>query len=359
MKIRHLLAVSWLFFCGFASAQSSVSYECSYYYEFYTIDYIRANHPECVSGTSGNTSQDVIAGSIVYQTQAVSHIISNRFQTPGKPDGLVSLGMTGLSAGAASSKWSVWGNVNLNNQRYTAYGPRTSTSESETANLVLGADYMITPKFVLGVSLARDDTGAKSYPTPTQVAWGITLPLNIETTGFNIAPYLGWQITPEWTLDASAGFGKGHYRDDIATAKSDRRFAAVNVAYTRWLGNWQALGKAGYLHSTDKYGNTAVNAVGVVPGSGYRNRLDQMRLSGQVGYWMNGVMPYAGLAYSHDIKRSAQANTPWDKSAFIMTLGVDFSSIKNGVTGGFAFNRELGRSNSRNYNFIGTINIRF
>jgi len=359
MKILRVLAASLLFFCGVAAAQSPLYYECSSYFSFYSIDYIRTHHPECLSGTGGNISQDVIVGSTFYQTQTVSHIINNRFNTWGKTDQLTSNGMTGLSAGASTAKWSTWANFNSNTQRYTAYGPRTSQSESETGNLVLGADYLIHPKFVLGISLALDQTEAKSYPNATQVGLGITLPLNIETRGFNVAPYLGWQITPEWTLDASAGFGKGHYRDDLALAKSDRRFAAVNLSYTRWFGNWQALGKASFFHATDKYGDSTVNAIGVIPGSGYRNKLSQFRLGGQVGYWMQGVMPYAGLAYTNDVSRSAQANTPWDKSAFVMTLGVDFTSVKDSVTAGFAYNREMGRSDSRNYNLIGTLNIRF
>ncbi|OQA34450.1 MAG: hypothetical protein BWY57_00460 [Betaproteobacteria bacterium ADurb.Bin341] len=366
MKIRRFIALPFLLLLGSGSAlaQSSVYSECSSHYSMVylgsiTMDYFRQHHPECFSGNGGVVGQDVIRGTTLWQNFAITNVVNNRFPDAGAPEQFVSRGVTGLSAGASPSKWSTWANYNGNNQRYTAYGPRTSRSESETGNLVVGADYLITPRFVLGASLAIDESEARSYPNATQVALGITLPLNIETHGYSIAPYLGWQITPEWTLDASAGWGKGRYLDNISYAKSDRRFAAINLSYTRWFGNWQALGKASYFHATEKYGDTTVNTVGVIAGSGYRNKLSQFRLGGQVGYWANGTMPYAGLAYTNDVSRSAQANTPWDRSALVMTLGVDFTSVKNGVTAGFAYNREMGRSDSRNYNFIGSLNIRF
>lgn len=358
MKFKRLVALSIPLLLASGSASALSSY-CSSYYGF-GIDYLRQYYPECLSGTSGNVSQDVIRSTSFWQGYAISDAVNNRFTGSGTPDQFTALGMTGLAAGASTSKWSTWGNINLNTRRYTATGWTVSQSESETSNLVLGADYLVNPKFVLGVSLALDNTGGKTFASPATTAAGGGGFLTIDTSGYNIAPYLGWQISPEWSLDASLGFGKGHYRDDVAVAKSTRSFAGVNLSYTRWFGtNWQALGKASYFHAADKFGNTSVTAVGVIPGSGYRNRLNQFRVGGQVGYWTKGIMPYAGLAYTNDTSRTAQANTPWDRSAFVMSLGIDFTSVKDGVTGGFAFNQELGRSSSRNYNFIGTLNIRF
>lgn len=357
MKNRCLIVLAFplLLISGSASALSSY---CSSYYGF-GIDYLRQYYPECLSGTSGNVSQDIIRGTSIWQGYAISDAVKNRFNGARDPVQVSASGMTGLAAGASQSKWSTWGSFNLNGRRYSAYGFNISQSESDTTNLVLGADYLVTPKLVAGVSLAFDATAGRTYASPATTAAGGGGSMGIDTSGYNIAPYLGWQITPEWSLDASFGFGEGRYRDDVARAKSTRSFVGTNLSYTRWHGNWQFLGKASYFHATEKYGNTVVNPIGVIPGSAYRNRLDQFRIGAQAGYWMNGAMPYIGLAYTNDFRRTAQPNSPWDRDAFVMTLGIDFTSTKDNVTGGFAFTQELGRNESRNYSFIGTLNIRF
>lgn len=351
------LALPLLLISGPAAALSAVcaaDYSSASFYG--GMDYMRQYSPECVSGTSGAIAQNVIRATSLSQGYAISDAVNNRFTGASSPNQFAAQTMTGLSAGASPSKWSVWGNANNNAHRYSVSGPLFAKSDSDTMNLVLGADYLVTPKFILGISAALDDTGGTTYSRANGS-------MNLDTSGYNLAPYLGWQISPEWSLDASFGWGKGHYRDDISTAKSTRTFAGANLSYTRWFGpNWQLLGKAGYFHAEEKYGDTSVSQfnLGTIPNSGYRNRLDQFRVGGQIGYWTQGVMPYLGLAYTNDTQRkTAQGNAPWDRDAFVLTLGIDFTSLKEGVIAGLSFNREIGRNDSNNYNFIGTLNIRF
>jgi hypothetical protein len=47
------------------------------------------------------------------------------------------------------------------------------------------------------------------------------------------------------------------------------------------------------------------------------------------------------------------------KSAWIWSLGVNFFSLKNSLTGGIAYNVESGRSNSKTDNIMANINYRY
>jgi hypothetical protein len=40
-------------------------------------------------------------------------------------------------------------------------------------------------------------------------------------------------------------------------------------------------------------------------------------------------------------------------------LGVSIFSLKNGVTGGVAYNQETGRNSQKNSNLVANINVRF
>jgi hypothetical protein len=79
---------------------------------------------------------------------------------------------------------------------------------------------------------------------------------------------------------------------------------------------------------------------------------------------MNGVMPYFGLAYVADSRSSsasaAQQNaTAMGKNAFVWSLGANFISLKNAMTGGIGYEQESGRSRSKINKLMANINFRF
>ena len=79
---------------------------------------------------------------------------------------------------------------------------------------------------------------------------------------------------------------------------------------------------------------------------------------------MNGVMPYVGLAYvSDDRSTTATANqqyaTQMGKDAWVWSLGANFISIKNAMTGGIGYEQETGRDRSKNSKLMANINVRF
>ncbi|CAK0776530.1 hypothetical protein CCP3SC15_5520003 [Gammaproteobacteria bacterium] len=75
------------------------------------------------------------------------------------------------------------------------------------------------------------------------------------------------------------------------------------------------------------------------------------------------MMPYVGLSYSSDLSRSTnQVGASADlvgKNAWIWTVGLNFFSLRNGLTGGIAYSQEEGRTNQKNNILVANIGLRF
>ena len=322
---------------------------------------IIASSPECFGG-GATTSQVQIGGTMFQQALAVSSAIASRQLADGPAPAMAMAGR-GAAAGGKAGRFNVWGNVGETDsrQRYAAfngYSAGYAKNEMDLLNTVLGADYALTPTLLAGVSLGidrGDGSGGNTDP-----AFSIN---KIKSKGYVLAPYLGWQINREFSFDASAGFGKGEIRT-FTTNKvdADRWFAAANLNYQRWVGNLQFSGRASYLHGVEDYDDIKVSGVSFA-GTDARNTLDQVRLGVQAGYWMNGFMPYAALAYVNDVRRRTTQfgapSNPIGRDAWEWRLGVNFFSLSQGVTGGIAYSREEGRNHQKSDNLTANINVRF
>jgi len=112
-----------------------------------------------------------------------------------------------------------------------------------------------------------------------------------------VAPYVGLMLSKSLALDAALGFGEGELsQTGNASAEADHTFLGANLNYTQWFGNTQLSGRRGWLHDEEDYDNAKTNGA-PLNNTGARSRVDQFRLRGQAAWWMNGVMPYVGLAY--------------------------------------------------------------
>jgi len=319
---------------------------------------ILSNHPECFGG-SATTSQVQINGTSFQQVSSISRALGLRFASD-NPGPRADTGIKGMAAGNAGKKWNVWGSLENNDTRqsYVAANTFTTRNDSDVLNSVFGVDYSLSPTMVFGVSMAFDKgdvSGRNSAP-------GTTLN-NIDTDGYAIAPYIGIQLSKSLFFDASIGFGKGEFSSNTGTAgDSDRWFGAANLGYERWMGNLQFTGKASYLRAVEDHDNTRVAGVAAI-GTGGKNTLGQVRLTGQLGYWLNGAMPYASLGYVSDVERKstqfgAGAN-PIGKDGWVWSLGVNFISLSSGITGGIAYKQEESRSNQQNKSLMANIAFRF
>jgi hypothetical protein len=333
---------------------------------------IQANHPECF-GTSSNTaaSTQAISSTSFQQMQAVSKVVSMRMATGKNRTQVSDSGQSfGLAAGDTSSKWNFWGSANQDKNSYdrggyvdAAAATRNNKYNASITNLTIGGDYQISPTLVVGLSVASDNSSGNGESFLAGVSQGVAAQ---SASGYTVAPYLGWQIDQDWSLDATLGMGSVKTDTDGIKGKADRLFYGANVNYVTYTGDWQLTGKGSYLHGQEKSGDMTNAIGGVMAGTAANNKVDQLRLEGQAGYWLNdNAMPYFGLGYTNDINRSttvaaaAQLGKELGRNAFLWTLGVNFFSIQNSVTGGISYNQETGRSYAKNNSLMGNVNFRF
>jgi hypothetical protein len=144
--------------------------------------------------------------------------------------------------------------------------------------------------------------------------------------------------------------------------ESNRFFGAANLSYNHWIDNIQLTSRLSLLHGRESYDDTKINGISIA-GTDEINRISQMRAGFQAGYWMENWMPYAGLTYAADLSRSTDKGNVTDidigQRAWILTLGMNFFSLANGITGGLAYSREEGRTNQENDMLVANISIRF
>lgn len=337
------------------------------------IAQLQANHPECFGSTSSTaaSSQEIYSTSI-QQILSVSKALSfrtNAFALRDRPKVVDNGQYTGLAAGNTTDQWNIWGNINNDTNKYdrgnynSAGGVRRNTFNTDVTNLVLGGDYQFSPTLVSGLSLGLDRTRGTGESFNAGVSQGVAAQRN---SGYTLAPYLGWQLSNDWSMDATLGFGNVKTDTDGIKGSTDRLFYGANLNYATWRSNWQLTGKGSYLHGEEKSGNLTNTLGTVMAGTASKNSVDQLRLEGQAGYWLNdNAMPYFGLGYANDLSRSttvsaaAQLGNEIGSNALLWTIGVNFFSLSNSLTGGISYSQESGRTYSNTNNLMGNINVRF
>lgn len=348
-------------------------------YEFYAsindqywMSYIKSNHPECFGSTSSTAAAtQAIAATNLQHVLAISSAVGARFTMVAPPAAQADSGQRfGMAAGNAAGKWNAWVSVGqdyneYDRGNYVSNGAvRNHNANLDVTNVVLGADYALSPLWTVGLSAAFDHSSgtSNSYNNGALASTSTH-----SSDGYSFAPYVAWQINKDLSLDATLGFGKGEISSTgNVEGKADRLFYGANLNYIKWYDNWQVSGKGSYFYGEEKYGDLRSSTLGVLLGTATKNKLDQIRLGGQVGYWMNnGAMPYFGLTYLNDLTHSTsaaptvQSATEIGKTAWLCALGVNFFSLSNGVTGGLAYNLETGRDHAKREALIANINVRF
>lgn len=339
-------------------------------YEFYVQSGLQSNaadivsnHPECFAGSPTRSLMMINATSFVLFYRALYILALRRmFQSPFAPYLVGDSGERGMAAGGTPGKWNFWSNLEQSDTRQTymaANGFRTK-NESDITTIVFGGDYALSKDLTLGLSAAYDDgNGSGSNRSPGSA------PNGIQTDGYLVAPYLSWQFARDWSLDASAGFGHGRMGTTSNTdVTGSRWFAAANLGYSRWVGNWQLSGQASLMRGVEDYNDIKNSTTGVkFVGTDAKNTLDRFRIGAQAGYWLNGMMPYVSLAYTDDVGRKTTqfgvSGNPVGRDAFILGAGLNFYSVKDGVTGGVGYSQEFGRNNQTHHSVTANINLRF
>jgi hypothetical protein len=305
-----------------------------------------------------NTAQQ--RGAVIAPLLSISNIVGASLRgVPGggAPGGLSLQGSpeTGLAGAVQGSRWNAWAayaNTGV------SYSWTPLDSGGHVHSVMLGADYRVAERWIAGLSLAADDTSiATRYNNG-----------NITGNGYNLAPYVGWQISERWSLDAAAGIGRAStsHVDNVAlttgSADSSRRFGAVNLNYSRWLGRWELAAKGTLIDAREKKeAFTLSNGTAIAEST---TRLGQLRLGGQVGYLAaNGINPYIALAYVSDYRRDAQAPIAGqplpanDRAGWMVAVGANLFS-KGPLSGGLRWQTER-RSEQKQDLLLVNLAIRF
>jgi hypothetical protein len=320
-----------------------------------SLDAFSQNHwrtveyPHCFGGGLTASTAQINATSF-YQSYMISQAMRARFgrSTPGPLAANDSV--SGMAAGGTPDKWNVWGS--LGNTQSSVSNNTGGRTDSDIRNTVMGGDYALSPVMNAGVSLALDRGGISTLGTTGADT----------STGYTLAPYLGYQLNKEWVADLTLGYGNGKYSTGTTRADTNRLFYSANLSYETWADKLQLTGRVTYMHGEEKRKDSVNVAGGTNAGTGFKNKIDQVRVGGQAGYWMNGVMPYIGLSYASDVRRTAPAAgavDPLGRNAFVLTVGANFFSLSSKVTGGIAYESEQGRTNSKNNTLLANINFRF
>lgn len=337
---------------------------------------IQANHPECFGSSTAAASQG-IQSTAVQQMLVISTAIGARTaMSQNRSDRKVagSAQHSGMAAGNPAAQWNFWGSVNSDKNKYdrggyvdAAAAIRNNKNNMNITNIVLGGDYQLSQAAVAGFSAAFDSGSGTGESFAT--VGGILTSQGVAvqgTRGYTVAPYVGWQINQDWSLDAALGLGNVKTDTDGIKGKANRLFYGANLNYVSYKGNWQLTGKGSYLHGQEKSVNLT-NALGaLMAGTAATNKIDQLRFGAQAGYWINdNAMPYLGITYANDISRStsiaaaAQLGNELGKNAVVYTVGVNFFSIQNSMTGGISYNQEMSRTYAKNNSLMANINFRF
>ena len=175
--------------------------------------------------------------------------------------------------------------------------------DGEVINLLVGADYKLNPKMVVGVALGYED-------------------LDIDTTfnngtfkgeGFGVTPYLGMAFTPQWSIQVLGGWTTVEYdttRNNGAITSSfdaERIFGSAAIVGNFKLSKKVVVApKLSILHLAEDQDGTTDSAGNVTTGE----TIDLGRISfgGTLSYLAGSVTPFVRIMGEYDYAKEDAAN---------------------------------------------------
>jgi hypothetical protein len=265
---------------------------------------------------------------------------------------------TGRNAGAADKPFGVWlqgAYSSIDN------GQVGASADGSAINTVLGLDYKLSDRMVIGVTGIYETV---DVDTNTLTGRG-----NVQSDGFGIGPYLGFQLSNRWSASVSGAYSWLNY-----DMKRTNNTISSSYDATRWMlngslngvygsGKIRMLPQLGVLYLEEEAdafteSNGQVNASNTI-------KLGRLFAGGKVGYAMGTMMPYVKLIGEYDFEHPdalAIGNGTFTNDDDIggkIGLGVDFFSA-----GPFSGNLEgsydsLGRTDLDIWTISGRLRMRF
>jgi len=265
---------------------------------------------------------------------------------------------TGRNAGAADKPFGFWiqgAYSNLDN------GTIGASADGNIVNTALGLDYKLTDRLVIGVSGLYETV---DIDTGTLGGRG-----NLKEDGFGIAPYIGFELTPNWTANATAAYSWLSY-----DAKRSNNTISGSFDATRWFLNGSldgsyAAGKirlmptVGIMYMEEKQDGYRDSSGGLNESNTIK--IGRLSAGGKLGYAFGTFMPYVKLIGEYDFEHPdavAIGNGTFTSAEDFggkVGLGVNFFSagpLSGNVEGSYD---SLGRDNLDVWTISGRLRVRF
>lgn len=265
---------------------------------------------------------------------------------------------TGRNAGAADKPFGVWlqgAYSSIDNSQLGA------AADGSAINTVLGLDYKVSDRLVIGVGGIYENV---DVDTRTLTGFG-----NVQSKGFGIAPYLGYQLSSQWSASLSGAYSWLSY-----DTKRTNNTISGSYDATRWMVNGSLNGNyaSGKIVMMPQVGVMYLEeeADAFTESNGLANasntiKLGRLYAGGKVGYVMGKVMPYINLVGEFDFEHPdalAIGNGTFTNSEdFGGKVGIGFNFISgNTVSGSFEGSYDsIGRTDLDVWTVSGRLRMQF
>ena len=224
---------------------------------------------------------------------------------------------TGIASGEEAPKMGLWMTPSVS---WLDDDNITSQYDGNLYLIMVGADYKITDRLLLGVSAGYEDTDLD-----TQFNDG-----TFQSQGFTIAPYIGFVILDGLTADAILAYtflNNDVERDRTTDQRlagdydSGRSMISANLNYYALLNNWSFSAIAGYMYVSEDQDAYIQNGADLNSVGQFTAYLGEWRLGGRAGYLLDKFEPYIAAAYLYDNTWNSGAD---DRDELEGAIGLDF-----------------------------------
>lgn len=232
----------------------------------------------------------------------------------------------GKAGAAGPAKMGLWAQGNYANIDKSEVGLQM---DGNVYAFVGGIDYKFNDRGVAGLSVGYENTDID-----TKFNNG-----KFEGNGITVAPYVGYALTPNWSVDASVGHTWVDYdvsrNNDTAKGsyEASRWFGAANLTGAYAVDRWRLSPKVGVLYlkeSADDYTETGAAAAGLVKGT--VTTFGRASAGLKAGYAFDNFMPYGRVTGEWDFNKSNEVLksngqlSNVDSGGLALALGVDIFS---------------------------------
>lgn len=303
---------------AFASAAHASAQEC----------YLNGSSIYCSYKENANAAPNVPTASalmragVTSQVSLVGNHLQNAFGGKGGSS-RVALGETGVSAGEAGQKVSLWlsgaGAVTENTEVFNEF---SATSRTAT----MGLDFQPSSNWVVGVSTFLEGANVE-----TDYNNG-----DVDRVGYSVVPYAAYNLGQGTTVDGLFGLtyldGEISRGNGVAFGGYDgyRVMTALNAHHSYALGAVSLRGDVGYLYAHEKQNGYTESGTNAAIAAKTTN-LSQGKIGGRVGYGFDTVEPYVQAHYLYDFVRNNVSGIGTDprkpendKDEVVLAVGLDF-----------------------------------